>query len=203
MRAGKIGYPGLSNFTGWQVQKAVDLAEHQHLAVPVTLQPAYSLLVRGIEHEIVPACEHNGLGLLPWSPLAGGWLSGKYTRDSRPEGATRLGEDPGRGIEAYDRVGSQARTWEVLGAVQDVAEAHGAPMSQVALGWLLARPAVSSVILGARTLEQLTQNLGAAELVLSPDEHARLDEVSAPDVPDYPYGGPGREQRSRRLDGGR
>nr|MDP9467073.1 aldo/keto reductase [Actinomycetota bacterium] len=203
VRAGKIGYPGLSNFTGWQVQKAVDLAEREHLAVPVTLQPAYSLLVRGIEHEIVPACEHNGLGLLPWSPLGGGWLSGKYTRDQRPTGATRLGEDPARGIEAYDRVGGQTRTWDVLAVVQDVAEAHDAPMSQVALAWLLARPAVTSVILGARTLEQLQQNLGAADLVLSPEEHARLDEVSAPDVPDYPYGGPGRQQRSRRLEGGR
>ena len=87
--------------------------------------------------------------------------------------------------------------------MQDVAEAHGAPMSQVALAWLLARPAVSSVILGALTLEQLQQNLGAAELVLTSQEHARLDEVSAPDVPDYPYGGPGRDQRSRRIEGGR
>jgi len=203
VHAGKIAYPGLSNFTGWQVQKAVDVAEREHLAVPVTLQPAYSLLVRGIEHEIVPACEYNGLGLLPWSPLAGGWLSGKYTRDERPTGATRLGDDPARGIEAYDRVGAQARTWDVLAAVQDVAEAHGAPMSQIALAWLLARPAVTSVILGARTLEQLTQNLGAAELALTPDELVRLDEVSAPDVPDYPYGGPGQDQRSRRLAGGR
>jgi aryl-alcohol dehydrogenase-like predicted oxidoreductase len=79
VRAGKISYPGLSNFTGWQVQRAVDLAEREHLAVPVTLQPSYSLLVRGIEFEIVPACQHNGLGLLPWGPLGGGWLSGKYT----------------------------------------------------------------------------------------------------------------------------
>jgi aryl-alcohol dehydrogenase-like predicted oxidoreductase len=151
----------------------------------------------------VPACEHNGLGLLPWSPLAGGWLSGKYTREARPTGATRLGEDPSRGIEAYDRVGGQARTWDVLEAVQDVAEAHAAPMPQVALAWLLARPAVTSVILGARTLEQLVQNLGAADLVLAPEEHARLDQVSAPDVPDYPYGGPGQDQRSRKLEGGR
>jgi aryl-alcohol dehydrogenase-like predicted oxidoreductase len=203
VRAGKIGYPGLSNFTGWQLQRAVDLAEHRHLAVPVTLQPAYSLLVRGIEHEIVPACVHNGLGMLPWSPLAGGWLSGKYTRDQRPTGETRLGEDPSRGIEAYDRVGGQARTWDVLEAVQDVAESHGVPMAQVALAWLLARPAVSSVILGARTVEQLQQNLGAADLALSPEELARLDDVSAPDVPDYPYGGPGQDQRSRRLEGGR
>jgi aryl-alcohol dehydrogenase-like predicted oxidoreductase len=203
VRAGKIGYVGLSNFTGWQVQKAVDLTERWGLSVPVTLQPSYSLLVRDVELEIVPACEHNGLGLLPWSPLAGGWLSGKYDRDTRPTGATRLGEDPDRGIEAYDRVGGRERTWRVLEAVQDVAEAHGAPMSQVALAWLLSRRAVTSVILGARTLEQLQQNLGAVDLVLTPAELARLDEVSAPAVSDYPYGDAGREQRSRLVGGGR
>ena len=201
--AGKIGYPGLSNFTGWQVQKAVDLAERASLAVPVTLQPSYSLLVRDIELEIVPACQHNGLGLLPWSPLAGGWLSGKYTKDQRPTGATRLGENPQRGIEAYDRVGAQARTWDVLEAVQDVAEEHAVPMAQVALAWLVQRPAVSSVILGARTVEQLRQNLGAADLVLSAEQVARLDAVSAPAVSDYPYGEPGLQQRSRKLEGGR
>ena len=203
VHAGKIGYPGLSNFTGWQVQKAVDVAEREHLTVPVTLQPSYSLLVRDVEHEIVPACEHNGLGLLPWSPLAGGWLSGKYTRDSRPTGATRLGEDPDRGIEAYDRVGGRQRTWDVLETVQEVAEAHAVPMAQVALAWLVARRAVSSVILGARTTDQLRQNLGAAELVLGDDELAKLDAVSAPAVADYPYGGPGTQQRSRRIEGGR
>ena len=202
VRAGKIGYPGLSNFTGWQVQKAVNLAERYGWAVPVTLQPSYSLLVREIEHEIVPACEHNGLGLLPWSPLAGGWLSGKYTRDARPAGATRLGEDPERGIEAYDRVGGRAQTWDVLSAVQDVAEARGVSMAQVALAWVHHRPAVSSVILGARTTEQLTANLAAGSLVLSPEESARLDEVSAPAAADYPYGGPGQDQRSRSLTGG-
>ena len=202
VRAGKIGYPGLSNFTGWQVQLAVDLAERHGWAVPVTLQPSYSLLVREIEHEIVPACEHNGLGLLPWSPLAGGWLSGKYTRDARPSGATRLGEDPERGIEAYDRVGGRAQTWDVLAAVQDVAEARGVSMAQVALAWVRGRPAVSSVILGARTTEQLRDNLAAESLVLSPEETARLDEVSAPAAADYPYGGPGQDQRSRGLAGG-
>ncbi|MGR7025490.1 aldo/keto reductase [Geodermatophilus sp. URMC 62] len=201
VHAGQIAYPGLSNFLGWQVQKAVDLAEREHLAVPVTLQPSYSLLVRQIEFEIVPACLHNGLGLLPWGPLAGGWLSGKYTRDQRPEGATRLGEDPGRGMEAYDRVGGRARTWDVLEAVQDVAEARGASMAQVALAWLAARPAVTSVILGARTTEQLRGNLGAVDLVLDDAETARLDAVSEPGAADYPYGDVGTEQRSRDLSG--
>ena len=201
VRAGKIGYPGLSNFTGWQVQQAVDLAERRGWAVPVTLQPSYSLLVREVEYEIVPACLANGLGLLPWSPLAGGWLSGKYTRDARPSGATRLGEDPARGIEAYDRVGGRAQTWDVLAAVQDVAEARGVSMAQVALAWVHARPGVSSVILGARTSEQLRANLAAADLVLSPQDSARLDQASEPAAADYPYGGPGRDQRSRSLTG--
>jgi aryl-alcohol dehydrogenase-like predicted oxidoreductase len=201
VRAGKIGYSGLSNFTGWQVQKAVDVAAREHLVVPVTLQPSYSLLVRSIEFEIVPACEHNGIGVLPWSPLGGGWLSGKYTRDQRPAGATRLGENPERGIEAYDRVGGQARTWDILAAVEDIAAARDASMPQVALAWLLARPMVSSVILGARTTAQLRDNLGAADLVLSDDESARLDAVSDPGVADYPYGDPGVEQRSRSLAG--
>ncbi len=199
--AGKIGYPGLSNFTGWQVQKAVDLAERHGWAVPVTLQPSYSLLVREIEYEIVPACLENGLGLLPWSPLAGGWLSGKYVREARPTGATRLGEDPDRGIEAYDRVGGRSQTWDVLAAVQEVAEARGVSMAQVALAWVHARPAVSSVIVGARTSEQLRANLAAADLVLSPQESARLDQASEPAAADYPYGGPGRDHRSRSLTG--
>jgi aryl-alcohol dehydrogenase-like predicted oxidoreductase len=201
VRAGAISYPGLSNFTGWQVQKAVDLAEREQLAVPVTLQPSYSLLVRDIELEIVPACQHNGLGLLPWGPLAGGWLSGKYTREQRPEGATRLGEDPGRGMEAYDRVSSRERTWDVLGAVQDVAGRRGVSMPQVALAWLRSRPAVSSVILGARTTGQLRDDLGAADLTLDPEELAGLDAVSAPSTADYPYGDVGAEQRSRDLAG--
>ncbi|WP_369254921.1 aldo/keto reductase [Geodermatophilus amargosae] len=198
--AGKVGYPGLSNFTAWQVQRAVDLAESRHLAVPVTLQPSYSLLGRDVEAEIVPACLANGLGLLPWGPLGGGWLSGKYTREQRPSGATRLGEDPGRGMEAYDRVAVRERTWDVLAAVQDVAEARGVPMPQVALAWLLARPAVSSVILGARTTEQLRADLGAAALVLDEEETARLDAVSDPGWADYPYGDIGVEQRTRTLD---
>ena len=94
VRAGKIRYYGLSNFTGWQLTKAVHLARALNVAGPVTLQPQYSLLAREIEWEIVPAVLDAGLGLLPWSPLGGGWLSGKYRRDQRPTGATRLGEDP-------------------------------------------------------------------------------------------------------------
>jgi aryl-alcohol dehydrogenase-like predicted oxidoreductase len=199
VRAGKVRYVGLSNYTGWQVQKAVALARARGHEAPVTLQPQYNLLVREIEWEIVPACEDAGLGLLPWSPLGGGWLTGKYSRDERPSGATRLGENPDRGVEAYDRRSAAERTWDVVAAVEQVAKARGVSMAQVALAWLVDRPTVSSVVLGARTMEQLRDNLGAAGLHLDEAETARLDEASDPGAADYPYGGPALEQRSRSL----
>lgn len=203
VRAGKVRYVGLSNFTGWQVQKTVDLADARGLVRPVTLQPQYNLLAREIEWEVVPACRAEGLGLLPWSPLGGGWLTGKYRRDTPPTGATRLGENPQRGVEAYGRRNAEARTWDVLDAVRAVAEGRGVTMAQVALSWLVDRPAVTSVILGARTVDQLIDCLGAAGLHLTGEEAARLDAASDPGAADYPYGGPGQEQRSRRLEGGR
>jgi aryl-alcohol dehydrogenase-like predicted oxidoreductase len=197
VRAGKIRYAGLSNFVGWQLQKAALLAGD---AAPiVTLQPQYNLLVRDIELEIVDVCRNEGIGILPWSPLAGGWLTGKYTRDRPPSGATRLGEDPQRGMEAYAPRNAQERTWRIVDAVREVAEGRGVPMSHVALAWVAERPAVASVILGARTVAQLDENLGAADLHLSDKETALLTEASAPLVADYPYGAPGIDQRSRDL----
>ena len=201
VRAGKIRYYGLSNFAGWQLTKAVRLAGEMGLAKPVTLQPQYSLVVREIEWEIVPAALDAGLGLLPWSPLAGGWLSGKYTRDQRPSGATRLGEDPGRGMEAWDRRGTE-RTWQIIDAVQKAAEDRGVTMAEIALAWVHDRPGVTSVILGARTLEQLEANLRADGLHLTAAETAALDAASDPRPADYPYGELGVDQRSRRLSGG-
>src|SRR5919107_678513 len=198
VRAGKIRYYGFSNFTGWQLTKAVLLARSLGLASPVSLQPQYSLLVREIEFEIVPAAEDSGLGLLPWSPLGGGWLTGKYRRDQRPTGATRLGDNPQRGMEAWDRRGT-ARTWDVIEAVQHVAEARGVSMAEVALAWVTDRPGVTSTILGARTLEQLETNLAAADLHLSAEENAALDAASMPRVGDYPYGEMGVQQRGRKL----
>ena len=201
VQAGKIRYYGLSNFTGWQLTKAVHLARELGVPGPVTLQPQYSLVVREIEWEIVPAAQDAGMGLLPWSPLAGGWLSGKYRRDQRPAGATRLGEDPGRGMEAWDRRGTE-RTWDIIDAVQKVAEDRGVSMAEVALAWVTGRPAVSSTILGARTTAQLEANLRAAGLHLTAAETAALDSASDPHAPDYPYGELGIDQRSRRLAGG-
>lgn len=201
--AGKIGSYGFSNYLGWQITKAVYEAKGHGWAPPVTLQPQYNLLVRDIEHEIVPACLDAGIGLLPWSPLAGGWLSGKYQRDEAPTGSTRLGENPQRGMEAWEARNGDERTWRVLDTVSDVADAHGASRSQVALAWLLARPAVTSVILGARTVDQLRDNLGAADLALEDAELQALTDASAPRVDDYPYGTAGVAQRVRRIDGGR
>ena len=169
VQAGKIHYYGLSNFTGWQLTKAVLTARALGLREPVTLQPQYSLIVREIEWEIVPAALDVGMGLLPWSPLGGGWLSGKYRRGQRPTGDTRLGEDPGRGMEAYDRRGSD-RTWRVIDAVEQIAQDRGISMAEVALAWVNNRPSVVSTILGARTTEQLEANLQAAGLELSDEE---------------------------------
>jgi aryl-alcohol dehydrogenase-like predicted oxidoreductase len=203
VHAGKVHYVGLSNFTGWQLQRAVDLAEFGRLARPVTLQPQYNLLAREIEWEVVPAAQANGLGLLPWSPLGGGWLTGKYQREEAPTGATRLGENPDRGVEAYDRRGRSERTWDVVEAVRAIAKERGNSMAQVALAWLAARPTVTAVILGARTLDQLDDNLSAIDVHLSAEQTDRLDIASDPGAADYPYGGPGTEQRSRRVEGGR
>lgn len=187
VRAGKVRYIGVSNLTGWQLQRYTLTAEALGVAPPVTLQPQWNLLAREIEWELVPLCEDEGIGIVPWSPLGGGWLTGKYRRDERPSGATRLGDDPGRGVEAYDKRNTE-RTWRILDVVREVADGRGVPMEQVALNWLRAQPAVSSVILGVRTLDQLESNLGAADWELSDDEVERLTAVSAPITPDYPYG---------------
>jgi aryl-alcohol dehydrogenase-like predicted oxidoreductase len=199
VRAGKVRYAGLSNFTGWQVQKAVDVADVRRLPRPVTLQPQYNLLAREVEWEIVPACEHSGLGLLPWSPLGGGWLTGKYTREQRPAGATRLGENPERGVEAYDTRAGSDRTWAVIDALLAVAQRRGVPMATAALAWLHDRPTVSSVILGARTTDQLAQNLTAVGVHLDDEETAVLDAASDPAPADYPYGAIALGQRTREA----
>ena len=134
---------------------------------------------------------------------AGGWLSGKYKRDAFPTGATRLGENPKRGGEAFEPRNAQERTWRVIGALETVATARGVSLAEVALAWCVAQPAVTSVILGARNTEQLAQNLKADGLTLSADEMATLNAASTPPVTDYPYGGGGSRQRMRPMAGGR
>ncbi len=198
VRDGKIRYVGVSNLTGWQLQRVALLSRQAGSAPIVSLQPQYSLLTREIEWELVPVCELEGIGMLPWSPLGGGWLTGKYRPDERPTGSTRLGEDPDRGVEAYDKRNTD-RTWNILEVVGEVAGDHDATMSQVALAWVTQRPTVSSTILGVRTIEQLEDNLGAVQLALTADDLERLDAVSEPPTPDYPYALFGR-MVSGRLD---
>jgi len=196
--AGKVQYFGLSNFTGWQLAAVCERARAHGWTAPVSLQPQYNLLTRHIELEIIGASAEYGLGLMPWSPLAGGWLSGKYSRDHAPEGATRLGENPSRGMEDYDRRNTET-TWRILGVLGEVAEASGLTMAQASLVWLADRPLVTAPILGNRTLEQLNGALEIADTHLDPALTARLDEVSAPVMPDYPYGELGLNQRNRTL----
>ena len=201
--AGKISYFGLSNFIGWQIAAISELAVSSGRVAPVMLQPQYNLLTRYIELEVVPACLEYGLGLIPWSPLGGGWLTGKYARDSLPTGASRLGEDPTRGMENYDSRNADPKVWDIIDAVKEVAGRTGLTMAQVALAWVADRPGVTAPILGNRTTEQLAEALAIADVHLEEDDLVALTEVSAPDVPQYPYGPMGQSQRSRPISGGR
>ena len=185
--AGKVRAIGVSNYTGWQLQRAVLTARTRGWAPIVSLQPQYNLLGREIELELMPLCLEENLGLLPWSPLAGGWLTGKYSRSDRPSGDTRLGDDPNRGIEAYD-LRNNERTWRVLESVRAIAEKRGVSMSQVSLNWVRQRPGVSSVLLGCRSVAQLDDNLAALTWELTEEEMRLLTQVSAPGMSVYPYG---------------
>jgi len=187
VRAGKIHNVAWSNVTGWQLQRIVSTARSGGLPSPVALQPQYNLLERGIEIEVLPCALDAGIALTPWSPLGGGWLTGKYAADVRPSGATRLGETPGRGVEAYD-LRNTDRTHAVLEVVRTVAERYGRPPAHVALAWLTSRPGVAAVLLGARTADQLEDNLAAAGMVLEPADLAALTQASSVGLPAYPYG---------------
>lgn len=187
VRSGKIHDIAWSNVTGWQLQRIISTASLGGYVSPVAVQPQYNLLDRGIELEVLPCALEAGLAITPWSPLGGGWLTGKYVRDRRPTGDTRLGDDPNRGVEAYDTRNVE-RTWRILDELTAIAADHGRPVNHVALAWLLERPAVVSVILGARTVDQLADNLAAADLVLDAAQLGRLTAVSAIDLPPYPYG---------------
>jgi aryl-alcohol dehydrogenase-like predicted oxidoreductase len=178
--AGKVRYVGCSNYSAWHVMKARAVADRAGLARFVSNQIYWSLLGRDVEVEVVPACLDQGLGILVWSPLAGGLLTGKYRRGAKPASRARhltdWNEPP-----VYD----EARTYDIIDAVVEVAGAHNVPPAQVALAWLLTKPALASVIVGAREEAQIVQTLGAAELHLAPEEVSRLDTVSASPLP-YP-----------------
>lgn len=201
VRAGKIHYVGLSNFTGWQLQLFMSTARQLGLALPVTLQQQYSLLSRESEWEVIPAAIHNGVGVLPWSPLAGGFLSGKYARASQPAPGTRAGSDKPLYQWTSAEYGDVDRNWTVIDRVVQIAEDSGRTPSQVALAWLADQPGVTAPIFGARNLAQLRDNLGAAAMHLDPASTAALDEVSQPRSFGYPYGVFGSAQRARPEDG--
>ena len=186
VRRGHVRYLGVSNFRAWQVAKAVTLQRERHLAPFVAAQYQQSLIERNVEDEFASLCWDEGLGMVPWGPLGGGFLSGKYHPGVRPgEGDGRIGTSPDHEEESWTRRDTE-RNWQVLNAVREIARDHGATPSQVALAWLVARPTVSTVLVGARTREQLDDNLGALELSLSGAELDRLDDLSRPPAR-YPY----------------
>jgi aryl-alcohol dehydrogenase-like predicted oxidoreductase len=180
--AGKVRYLAASNYTGWQLMKALAVADSHGFERFAAQQIYYSLEARDAEYELVPLAVDQGLGILVWSPLAGGLLSGKYRRAGSPETGTRQVSGTWNEPPVRDR----EKLYDTVEVLVDIANGHGASPAQVALAWLLGRPAVTSVIIGARTDEQLSDNLGGASLVLSADERAALDKVSAPDLI-YPY----------------
>ena len=185
--AGKVHSIGWSNTSGWQLQRILSTADRHGFVSPVVFQPQYNLLDRVIEWELLPLCLDSGLAVCPWSPLGGGWLTGKYQRDTQPTGATRLGEDPNRGVEAY-ALRNVDRVWDIIAATERVATQDEVWIGEVALRWLLDRPGVASVLLGARTEQQLQQSIAAAKYTLRPEDHEALTDLSAPGLPRYPYG---------------
>lgn len=185
--SGKVHYVGVSNLKAWQVMKALSLCDLHGWIRPVAAQYQYSLVVRDIEAEFLDLCETEGLGLVAWGPLGGGFLSGKYRREERPTAAAgRIGGTPDAWEESWARRNTE-QNWSIVAALEAVVAEHpGRSAAQVALAWLLTRPAVASVVIGARTPAQLEGNLGAADLCLTPAQIERLNTVSSLPVP-YPY----------------
>lgn len=191
VRSGKVRYVGCSNYAGWQLLKALGVAERHGLPRFVSSQIYYSLQARDAEYELIPAAIDQGLGVLVWSPLAGGLLTGKYRRGHRPPpGSRRLtdwNEPP---------VHDQENLYDIVELLIEIGAAHGVSAAQVALAYLLGRPGVTSLVIGAKTTEQLADNLAAAELTLTGDERARLEQASRPRLL-YPYWHQAKTARDR------
>ena len=178
VQQGKVRYVGCSNWQAWKIAKALTISEFRNLARFDTLQAYYSIAGRDLERDIVPLLEAEKTGLLVWSPLAGGLLSGKFSRDhQKPEGSRRSDFD----FPLVDK----ERTWRILDVIKPIAEAHNCSAARVSLAWLLAKPVVTSIIIGAKRVDQLNDNLAAVDLMLTPEELKQLDEVSAL-PPEYP-----------------
>ena len=175
VRHGHVRYVGVSNWAAWQIVKALGISERLGLARFESLQAYYTVAGRDLERELVPMLQSEGLGLMVWSPLAGGFLSGKYSREqqasSAEEGSRRLAFD-------FPPVNKE-RGFEAIDVMREIGNAKGASVAQVALAWLLHQPQVTSVIVGAKRPDQLADNIAATQLKLSPDELAKIDAVSA------------------------
>ncbi|MFD2935745.1 aldo/keto reductase [Spirosoma flavum] len=178
VRSGKVRYIGCSNLAAWQVMKANGIADKHGWTKFVSTQNYYSIAGRDLENEIVPMVQDQQMAILPWSPLAGGFLSGKYTRDNKPEdGSRRLSFD-------FPPV-NQEHAYDIIDAMQSIAEAHGVSVARIALAWVLAKPGVTSVIIGAKNTDQLLDNIKAVDLSLTTEQLEQLDEISATPKP-YP-----------------
>src|SRR5919205_301150 len=185
VRSGKVRYVGVSNFTGWQLMKSLAVSESGGFERFVCLQPQYSLVERNIEREILPVCVEEGLGVIPWSPLGGGFLSGKYRRGEKPPQGSRIAEAVESMEEYWDRRATE-RNWDTLEVVGGISEETGRSYAQISLNWLLRQEGVTAPIIGARTMEQLEDNLGAVGWELGERQVERLSEASAIEEV-YPY----------------
>ena len=181
VRSGKVRYIGASNHTGWQLMKALAISDKQNLEKFITLQAYYSLVARDLENELVPLCLDQNLGILPWSPLGGGFLTGKYRRDKeRPKNARRT--DPENQFLQFD----EEKGFDIVDELEKIAKNHNATIAQAALNYLLRKPCVSSVITGAKNKEQLADDLKTSDWEMTPEEVTKLDEISI--LPRaYPY----------------
>jgi len=194
VRAGKVRHIGASNYTPVQLTRAIMLSEMHGWARFDCLQPEYSLLVRSTEWELLPLCRSEGIGVICWSPLAGGWLTGKYRRNQPPPPESRVGR-----ADRWDDLPEQReseRTWRIIDALIEISEARGKTPAQVALNWLLQQPGVTAPISGTRTLAQLEENLGSVGWALSADEMVKLNAASEIPLPS-PYSFIARYTRTR------
>jgi aryl-alcohol dehydrogenase-like predicted oxidoreductase len=181
VRAGKVRYIGASNHTGWQLMKALAISDKQNLERFITLQAYYSLVARDLENELVPLCLDQKLGILPWSPLGGGFLTGKYRKGKeRPKNARR--SDRESQFLQFD----EEKGFDIVDELERIAKNHNATIAQAALNYLLRKPGVASVIIGARTKEQLADNLKSSDWEMTPEEVTKLDTLSMP-AKVYPY----------------
>ncbi|MDF2718098.1 MAG: aldo/keto reductase [Paenibacillus sp.] len=192
VREGLVRYLGASNYRAWQLMKANGISRGRGWETFVCLQPQYSLLCRATEYELLPLCASEGIGVIPWSPLRGGWLSGKFRRDmEKPPENTRVGNSP----DLWSKWNTDT-TWAILDTVRDIAEETGKTPAQVSLNWLLARQEMTAPIIGARNVEQLEDNLGATGWALAAEQLDRLNRVSELPI-SYPYDQAAEQQQQR------